>query len=194
MVVVVMGLVGVAAGMWTRRFLTGFTAHPPMWCVAALGVGFALSAASAPSWAVTAAGCALIWWCVSLSVVDLGERRLPNELTLPGASAVFLGSVLVGRGMAALVGAAMLAGLYLFVHLASPQAMGGGDVKLALGLGAVTGAAGAQAWLAATVGAVALTAAAGGCALALGRGRRALAHGPSMCLSTLLALSLAAGG
>jgi leader peptidase (prepilin peptidase)/N-methyltransferase len=190
----VMALVGVAVGMWTRGFLAGFTTDPPMWCVGGMGVGFALSAAVAPSWGLTAAGCALAWWCVCLSAVDLAARRLPNELTLPGACAVFLASVLVGRGMAALVGAAMLAGLYLVVHLASPAAMGGGDVKLALGLGAAAGAAGAQVWLAAAVGAVALTAAAGGCALALGRGGRALAHGPSMCLSTLLSLSLAGGG
>ncbi|WP_081830282.1 prepilin peptidase [Rhodococcus sp. UNC363MFTsu5.1] len=188
-----LGLAGLLTGVATHRFLRRFTRAAPRWWVAVLAVGFVAAGLACPP-LTAAAACALLWWCVCLSAVDLGERRLPNELTLPGACAVFLASVLLGRGMAALVGAAMLAGIYLVVHLVSPAAMGGGDVKLALGLGAVTGAAGAQAWLAATVGAVALTAAAGGCALALGRGRRTLAHGPSMCLSTLLALSLAGGG
>ncbi|MBP1158560.1 prepilin peptidase [Rhodococcus sp. PvR099] len=188
-----LGLAGLLTGVATRRFLRRFTAAMPRWWVAVLIVGFVAAGLACPP-LTAAAACALLWWCVCLSVVDLGERRLPNELTLPGACAVFLVSVLVGRGMAALVGAAMLAGLYLVVHLASPAAMGGGDVKLALGLGAAAGAVGAKAWLAAAVGAVALTALVGGCALALGRGGRTLAHGPSMCLSTLLALSLAVGG
>ncbi|MFD4181914.1 prepilin peptidase [Rhodococcus sp. NPDC058514] len=188
-----LGLLGALVGVATRRFLRRFTRAAPWWCEAVLAVGFVAAGSAWPPM-TAAAACALLWWCLCLSVVDLGVRRLPNELTLPGASAVFLASVLVGRGMAALVGAAMLAGFYLLVHLAAPRAMGGGDVKLALGLGAATGAAGAQAWLAAAVGAVALTAVVGGCALARGRGGRALAHGPSMCLATLLALGLAGGG
>ena len=68
-----------------------------------------------------------------------------------------------------------VAGFYLAAHLAVPTGMGGGDVKLALGLGAVTGAAGAQAWVLAALGAFALTAAVGVVLLAVGapRTRRA---------------------
>lgn len=131
---------------------------------------------------------AFLVWCTCLSAVDLATRRLPNLLTLPGAAVILVAAVATGHGRPALIGALLLAGGYLLVHLVAPAAMGGGDVKLALGLGAVTGVAGAQAWLTATIGAFALTAAVGGVLLVLGRAGRSLPHGPSMCLATLVAL------
>lgn len=132
---------------------------------------------------------ALALWCGWLSVIDLRTRRLPNAATLPGA-VVILG-VAAGSGhlRAALVGAALLAGGYLLVHLVAPAAMGGGDVKLALGLGAVTGVAGSTVWLAAAAGAFVITAAVGVLAAITGRRRASLPHGPSMCLASLVALA-----
>ncbi|MFC9788381.1 prepilin peptidase [Rhodococcus sp. NPDC127528] len=183
------GLVGLAS----RPLLGRFLADPTQWSVAATAVGFAVAVAVADGPLLAVAACGLVWWCVTLSAVDLGVRRLPNVLTLPGAAAVVLAAALSGRGVAALAGAAMLAGLYLLVHLAAPAAMGAGDVKLALGLGAASGAAGGSTWLLAAVGAVVITAAVGVAALACGRRGVGLPHGPSMCAATLLAL-VAAGG
>lgn len=122
-------------------------------------------------------------WLVALSAFDIRRRRLPNALTLPGAAAVLIAAMLSGRGIAAAAGAAALAVAYLVVHLIVPSGMGAGDVKLALGLGGLSGAFGAEAWLLAAFGAPAFTMLAG----LLGR-RRVLPHGPSMCVATALAV------
>lgn len=58
---------------------------------------------------VEVAAAVLVWLAV-LSSYDLAQRRLPNALTLPGAGVVLLGSVIAGRGMPALAGAAALRG------------------------------------------------------------------------------------
>jgi leader peptidase (prepilin peptidase)/N-methyltransferase len=86
------------------------------------------------------------------------------------------------------VGAVALAGVYLVVHLIAPAAMGAGDVKLALGIGALTGSFGFDVWTLAAVGAPLLTAA---WALVVVRRQRTVPHGPSMCLATVAAAMLA---
>ena len=128
-------------------------------------------------------------WMIALSVYDLRERRLPNWLTLPGAAVILLAAVVLGRGLAALAGAAALCALYLLIHLLSPKSMGGGDVKLALGLGALTGMCGADVWVLAAIGAPLLTAV---CAVVvlLRRHDRTVPHGPSMCLASAAAVVL----
>ena len=136
-----------------------------------------------------AAGVAVVVWAVVLSAIDITRRRLPNALTLPGAAAILTGCALGGHGPAALLGSAALGGLYLAVHLADPAGLGGGDVKLAVGLGALTGAMGAPVWVLAALGAPLLTAVAGIIA-ALRRRGGAVAHGPSMCAASLLAAAL----
>ena len=125
-------------------------------------------------------------WAAALSVVDIRQRRLPNALTLPGAALVLVVAGIQGRGSAALCGALGLAALYLAVHLVAPGAMGVGDVKLALGLGALTGAFGPDVWLLGALGAPVLTALAGLLARV-----RTLPHGPSMCVASLAAAALA---
>lgn len=125
-----------------------------------------------------------------LSVYDLRQRRLPNALTLPGAVLILAVATVAGRGVPALLGAAALSLLYLAVHLIDPAALGAGDVKLAVGLGALTGAFGAEVWLLAALGAVLLTAVAGVVVLAA-RGGRTLPHGPSMCVASAAACALA---
>ena len=92
--------------------------------------------------------------------------------------------------VAGLLGAAALAGLYLTVHLVAPAGMGAGDVKLAVGLGALTGGLGAPVWLLAALGAPVLTALLGTAVALRRRGRLAatvVPHGPSMCLASLAA-------
>jgi leader peptidase (prepilin peptidase)/N-methyltransferase len=125
----------------------------------------------------------------ALCVYDLRERRLPNWLTLPGAAVIMVAGAITGKGIAALVGAAALFGLYLLIHVVSPRAMGGGDVKLALGLGALTGMFGADVWVLAAIGAQLLTAVLAVAVLLASQGRT-VPHGPSMCLASAAAVML----
>lgn len=136
-----------------------------------------------------AAGAAVLAWAVALSVIDLRQRRLPNVLTLSGAAVITAGATVAGRGAPALLGGLVLAALYLIVHLVAPSGMGAGDVKLALGLGALTGALGIDAWTLAALSAPLLTALAGVAAVLRGRGA-AVPHGPAMCIASLTAVVL----
>ncbi|MFF1377032.1 prepilin peptidase [Streptomyces sp. NPDC058308] len=83
---------------------------------------------------------------VLLALVDFTVHRLPDVLTLPlgGAALGLLGAVTLlpeqgGSWAGALYGALALAGAYFVLFLINPNGMGFGDVKLALGLGAVLG-------------------------------------------------------
>ncbi|MGB3353556.1 MAG: A24 family peptidase [Mycobacterium sp.] len=135
-----------------------------------------------PVWQAVAVISAVCWLIV-LSVFDIRQRRLPNVLTLPGAAVVLGGAALAGHGGTAAMGAAAMCAAYALVHVVAPQAMGAGDVKLSIGLGALTGAFGPEVWLSAAVGASALTGLLG--LIQLFRGDRSpLPHGPSMCLAT----------
>ncbi|MDD7814197.1 A24 family peptidase [Mycobacterium sp. CSUR Q5927] len=128
-------------------------------------------------------------WLTLLSGYDLRQRRLPNWLTLPAAVVVPAVAAGSGRGTAALAGAAALTAVYLAVHLIAPAGLGAGDVKLAAGLGALTGSFGADVWLLAALFAPLLT---GGWGLIAGLARRGptVPHGPSMCLASAVAAGL----
>ncbi|MFC8129049.1 prepilin peptidase [Streptomyces sp. NPDC057302] len=83
---------------------------------------------------------------VLLAVVDFGVHRLPDVLTLPlavAALALLGGAALLpehgGSWLHSVYGALGLGGAYFVLFLISPNGMGFGDVKLALGLGAVLG-------------------------------------------------------
>jgi len=131
----------------------------------------------------------VLLWAVVLAVFDVRHRRLPNVLTLPGAVAVLGVALLWGRGLPALAGALALAGLYLVVHLGVPSGLGAGDVKLALGVGGLTGAFGPDVWLLAALGAPVLTAMVA-VGVALRHRTATVPHGPSMCLASLAAAAL----
>jgi leader peptidase (prepilin peptidase)/N-methyltransferase len=133
---------------------------------------------------------AVLLWMAALTGYDVRQRRLPNRLTLPGFAAVMLVAAGSGHGLAAALGAAALTAVYLLVHLLAPTAMGAGDVKLALGLGALTGCFGADVWLLAAIAAPLLTAVVGMVAR-VGWAAKTVAHGPSMCLASAAALGLA---
>lgn len=136
--------------------------------------------------------CALTWLGV-LSVYDIRERRLPNWLTMPGAVTILAVAAAFGRGAPAVFGALGLACLYLIVYLLAPAAMGAGDVKLAAGVGGLTGAFGYDVWVLAAVAAPLLTAMVACLALVRrsGSGRATVPHGPSMCVASLVAALLA---
>jgi leader peptidase (prepilin peptidase) / N-methyltransferase len=133
---------------------------------------------------------AAVLWMGALSGYDIAQHRLPNWLTLPGAGAVLVSAGVAGRGVPALVGAGALAAVYLIVHLGAPAAMGAGDVKLALGLGALTGCFGVDVWFLAALGAPLLTAAIGVVGR-LGWSAATVPHGPSMCAASAAAVALA---
>lgn len=83
---------------------------------------------------------------VLLTLVDVRAQRLPDPLTLPfaGLALVLLGAVAfvpehAGQWRTAAYGALALGGLYFVFFLIRPLALGFGDVKLALGLGAALG-------------------------------------------------------
>lgn len=100
------------------------------------------------------------------------------------------GAALIGYGGTAAAGAAAMFVVYAVVHVVAPNAMGAGDVKLSIGLGALTGAFGPDVWLSATLGASALTALLGLVQLARGD-RSPLPHGPSMCIAAGAAVATA---
>lgn len=130
-------------------------------------------------------------WGAALCAIDLRCMRLPNMLTLGGATVILGAAVAAGRAGSAVCGAVALSGLYLVVHLFARGGLGAGDVKLAIGLGALTGSLGADVWTIAALGAPLLTAI-GGLALAA-RGRRGpVPHGPSMVLASLTVAALVA--
>lgn len=140
--------------------------------------------------AAVACACVLAWF-VALTVYDIRQRRLPNALTLPGAAVVLAVAVVTGRGVPAIVGALALALLYLGVHLVAPAGMGAGDVKLAVGVGALTGSFGADAWVLAALGAPVLTVV-WAVIVAFRGGDSTVPHGPSMCVAAVVAVALVA--
>ncbi len=137
-----------------------------------------------------AGGAAVLIWALALCRSDIRDLRLPNQLTLGGAAAILAAALCCGRGVGAVCGALALASVYLAVHLAAPAALGGGDVKLALGVGALTGALGAGVWILAALAAPLGTAAIGLSRAATGR-CAPIPHGPSMLVASLSAAALA---
>lgn len=195
---------GAAAGALARRGLAGLRRGadvPRPWCEAATALLWAVPVLLWALGLVPAAWLPLLlgvgWLGVAAGAVDLRHRRLPDALTLPALPLVLVllapaGVEAVLRGAA---GALLLALAHAAVHLLAPAAMGAGDVKLALPVGA---ALAGPAWAALPVGAalaVLLTGLLAAAGLAAGRwGRRAvLPHGPSMLAACWVAVLLAAG-
>lgn len=116
----------------------------------------------------------LAWFGIVLAMIDLRHHRLPDALTLPlGAGLVLL--QFHGLG-AAVLSALVFGGAHLAVRRWRPALMGGGDVKLAFGLGAALP-------LPALLPAAILSSAVSLAVAALRR-RRAVPHGPGLLAAT----------
>lgn len=78
---------------------------------------------------------------VILAAIDLERRVIPNVIVLPATAIVLVSHIAIAPGRAVeLVVAPIAAGLFLFLpNLLNPSAIGMGDVKLALLLGASFG-------------------------------------------------------
>ena len=86
-------------------------------------------------------GVAFVAVLTAVAIVDVEERRVPNRLVLPAAAIALFAQALLHRDealecLAAGVGAA---GFFFIANLISRNAVGMGDVKLALLLGIVLG-------------------------------------------------------
>lgn len=138
---------------------------------------------------------------VLLALVDLRVRRLPDVLTLPlaGAALALLGAVALvpehtGDWPRALWGALALGGFYYVLWRVNPGGMGFGDVKLALGAGAVLGWYGWDTVLLGTFAGFLLGALYGGVLVLVGKaGRRtAIPFGPFLIAGAYAGLLIGA--
>ncbi|MEU0676045.1 A24 family peptidase [Streptomyces sp. NPDC006172] len=138
---------------------------------------------------------------VLLGVVDLRVQRLPDPLTLPFAATalVLLGvaSLLpehAGDWTTALLASLALSAGYLVLHLVNPGGMGFGDVKLALGAGAVLGWYGWPTVMLGTFAGFLLGALYGGALLAARKADRktAIPFGPFLIAGAYVGLLLGA--
>jgi leader peptidase (prepilin peptidase)/N-methyltransferase len=175
--------------MMLRRIPRGVRVPAPVCAVAVAAL-----------WAATGEGLPVWWWPVPLLLgwagvllagADLAARRLPDALTLPAypVVAALLGAAAVGAGdvgllVRAAAGALLWVGGYAAVRLVAPGALGGGDVKLAGSLGALTAATSWPGLLLAILAASVVTAAVAGPARIFGY--REIPHGPAMLAAAWL--------
>jgi len=143
---------------------------------------------------------ALAWlagWAAALSSADLRTGRLPApQVRAFGLGLVVLHLLAVAGGEPlallawAAAGAALMAALFLVVHLSSPRSLGGGDVRLAVPLGWQVGWStgdGLVGGLALLLVAAALVTVVGGTVARRGRlGSTPLPFGPGLLLAALL--------
>ncbi|RKN07638.1 prepilin peptidase [Streptomyces radicis] len=167
--------------------------------------------------AVTAACCAalaaavgarpeLVVWLLAvpvvvlLATVDLAVQRLPDVLTLPLALGVVAGLGIASLFDAAdgdlgraLLGGAVLSGVYFVLFLINPLGMGFGDVKLAITIGVALGWYGWDALVLGTFVGFLLAAGYGGALVIARRAGRGttVAFGPFMAAGALAALIVA---
>ena len=130
---------------------TGCGAGRPRWCAGVevvTGLTFGLAAAQAGWSATLLPVLSLFAGLVAMSAVDVWAMRIPTRFAHVTALAVgvtIVGATAVDSGIdadtlrAALVGAAVLGGGLLVLHLISPRMLGFGDVRLATVAGLVVG-------------------------------------------------------
>lgn len=131
------------------------------WFTSAYDTAALLGAAGVlPALAAWLALAGYLWFAaagIALTAIDLELKRLPDPIVLPSlgvVTALLIGSAALtgdwGRVITVLAAAVALFVFYFVIVLVYPAGMGGGDVKLAPLIGAITGYAG---WPAVAVGA-----------------------------------------
>ncbi|WP_046726456.1 prepilin peptidase [Streptomyces humi] len=139
--------------------------------------------------------------CVLLAAVDFRVQRLPDPLTLPLAAAALalLGVAALlpehaGHWLTSLYAALALGAGYVVLFLINPGGMGFGDVKLALGTGAVLGWYGWPTVLLGTFAGFVLGALYGGALVVVRRAGRktAIAFGPFLIAGAFAGLLIGA--
>ena len=143
---------------------------------------------------------ALLWFTamgVSLAMIDLDVRRLPNAIVYPSylvVAVLLTGAALLADDPAALlraaIGAAVLYTGYFVLAFLYPAGMGFGDVKLAGIIGGVLGFVGYPVLLVGAFAAFFIGAVVGIAKLLISRGRgdRLIPFGPFMIAGALLSL------
>jgi leader peptidase (prepilin peptidase)/N-methyltransferase len=123
-----------------RHCDAAFSAAYPLVEAATAAVVVACVAVFGPTaYAALAAGfCALL---VTLSVIDVRHRIVPNRIVLPAALATLVVHTALDPSAAWLLAALAAAGSLFLAVLVYPNGLGMGDVKLALLLGAMLGGA-----------------------------------------------------
>lgn len=139
------------------------------------------------NWPALAAGAVFSLSLLSVCVIDLDHRIIPNAITYPGLLVGLLLAALQGKIVAAAAAAAGAGAFFLLIALVSRGGMGGGDVKLAAMMGAYLGWPGIAVGL--LVGFVG-GAAAGLVLIAAGRRSRkdAIPFGPALAVGGVVAL------
>ena len=132
---------------------------------------------------------AIVWATptAAAAAFDAADGRLPDNVVLPGAAAVLAMAVLADRWATALIGAVLLAGPMLIVHLARPEGFGFGDVKFGLLLGVGLGAVAVPLVLLAYIAAALLHA---GACVALRCRERLLPFGPALAVASAATMTL----
>lgn len=196
---------GAVAAPWAAALagaeLSSWTGRLPLAVLAGLGGAGAAAVATSPAELLGLAALAL--GCAVLVAVDLACHRLPDVVTLPTAVALLAGLAAAAAldagwprlGGAVLGGAAVGAG-FLLLALASPRAIGLGDVKLGALLGLLLGWFGWDAVLAGVVAAFVVGGAAAIVLLVSGRATRRtpLAFGPCLVLGAAAGVALVTSG
>jgi leader peptidase (prepilin peptidase) / N-methyltransferase len=179
------------------------TGPPPLTLEVATGVLLGALAARVHPALVLAAACWLAVCAVALAWTDVAVQRLPDVLTVPayaGTTALLLIAAAAGGRWGDLVrsvgGGLALAACYLVLVVASRSAVGLGDAKLAVSLGAMLAWAGWPVLIAGTLAGCLLAAVYG---LGLLAARRAtlgqrIPFGPFMIAGAFLALLATAAG
>jgi leader peptidase (prepilin peptidase)/N-methyltransferase len=170
---------------WWPGPLTALLSALAAWAIGGVG-----------DWAVLPTYLLFAWLTVGLIWIDLDVHRLPVGLVVPTAwwlaALLVVATIATGepRWQGALIGFAVMGGIYLVLGLLPGGGVGGGDVRLAPVIGALIGwlslahlAVGLMAgFLIGGLGAIAL--------LVLGRAglKTSIAYGPAMCLGAWVAI------
>jgi leader peptidase (prepilin peptidase)/N-methyltransferase len=144
--------------------------------------GLGWSSAILAAWALLA---------VAAGLVDSWTERLPDRIVLPGVTIALVGGLLGGRLPSVVAGGLLFGVPLLVVHLARPEGMGFGDVKLASMLGAGIGLVALPLVLPAYLLAAMLHVVT---CVAARAGHRPVPFGPSLALGSIAVLAIALVG